>query len=238
MIYRCTKCLNLSTRPNTSLEKGGICEPCNYALENENPPFNILLENFWTHVARITKGKRKSELKFVLGVSGGKDSLRQAEFCRHTLGIEPTLVSVGYPPSMTSLVGVQNLNNLFKKNYEIYNAFPAVKTYKKLAKDCFFNLGNLKVAMEIALFNGAARMADLADADIVLWGENPAYSVGDENSGTGDYLDGSGIYKINTLSLIDKISQDIRVSNSFFYDIADGVKRIAPKLVFYGWCYA
>tara|TARA_A100001391_G_scaffold125291_1_gene85463 strand:+ start:9579 stop:10496 length:918 start_codon:yes stop_codon:yes gene_type:complete len=170
----------------------------------------------------------------VLGVSGGKDSLRQAEFCRHVLGVEPILVSVGLPPSQTSATGVVNIKNLYDRGYEVLTAYPAAETLKRLTKHCFFNLGNLKVASEVALFNGAARMADLAQADIILWGENPAYSVGDAGSAGSSYFDGASIYQINTLTQSKSLPQEIVELNDFFYGIQDGLRRVAPKIVFMG----
>ncbi|WP_341364844.1 hypothetical protein P8T57_05580 [Thalassospira sp. SN3W] len=173
-------------------------------------------------------------LRYVLGVSGGKDSLRQAEFCRQVLGIEPVLVSVGLPPSQTSETGVLNIQNLYDRNYEVLMAYPATETLKRLTRYCFFTLGNLKVASEVALFNGAARMADFASADVILWGENPAYSVGDTASAGRSYFDGASIYQINTLSQCKQLPKETVALHDFFYDIEDGLRKIAPKIVFMG----
>lgn len=232
-VYRCIKCLNLSTRPNSNFKEGDVCEPCKYTASQQTD-YDKLTEQFFKHISSITNFTDPKQLSFVLGVSGGKDSLRQAEFCRYALGINPTLVCVGYPPSMTSKLGVENLKNLYDKGYEIYTAYPATRSYKEIAKYCFFELGNLKVAMEIALFNGAAKLADLASADIILWGENPTFSVGDSGSKGSSYFDGSAIHKINTLSLVSNLPPDFVRKNKFFYNVQDGVKQISSKLVFLG----
>lgn len=234
MIYRCSTCLNLSTRPNSNFEQGEQCAPCQYSQIQDADDFEQNLEAFWGYIRSLHPGRDPKTLRYVLGVSGGKDSLRQAEFCRHVLGIEPTLVSVGLPPSQTSPTGVSNVQNLYDRGYEVMMAYPAVDTLKALTWHCFFNLGNLKVASEVALFNGAARMADLAQADIVLWGENPAYSVGDTGSAGASYFDGSAIYQINTLKQSTKLPQEILELNDFFYGVSEGLRRVAPKLVFMG----
>ena len=236
MIYRCVTCLNISTRPNSNFEQGSQCKPCQYSFENKDVDFEENLIKFWNHISSIYPDKDPKELRYVLGVSGGKDSLRQAEFCRNTLGIEPTLVSVGLPPSQTTELGLKNIQNLYDRGYEVVTAYPATNTFKNLAKYCFYNLGNLKTASEIALFNGAARLANLTNADIILWGENPAYTVGHLGSVGSSYFDGSAIYKINTLGQSSKLPKEIIEFNRFFYDTNEGVKHIAPKLVFMGGC--
>ena len=232
MIYRCAHCLNLSTRPNSCFKKGEACEPCK--ASEKKISFNDNVDEFWNHVQKLEKNKNARDLKFVLGVSGGKDSLRQALFCRHILKIEPILVSVGYPPSMTTELGISNLRNLYNKNYEIYVAYPASATYKELAKYCFFELGNLKVAMEIALFNGAASLGNASKADIILWGENPAFSVGDEGAKGESYFDGTSIMQINTLKHADKLPIETVSKHKFFYDLQSELEKIKHKLVFLG----
>ncbi len=234
MIYRCATCLNLSTRPNSNFAKGEQCAPCRYASRTEGSDFEQNLAAFWAHIQSLYPSRDVKSLRYALGVSGGKDSLRQAEFCRKVLGINPVLVSVGLPPSQTSEIGVLNVKNLYDRNYEVLITYPAVQTLKELTKYCFFTLGNLKVASEVALFNGAARMADFAEADVILWGENPAYSVGDTGSAGESYFDGASIYRINTLAQSKQLPKEIIDIHNFFYGLEDGLRKIAPKVVFMG----
>ena len=119
MIYRCVTCLNISTRPNSNFEQGSQCKPCQYSFENKDVDFEENLIKFWNHISSIYPDKDPKELRYVLGVSGGKDSLRQAEFCRNTLGIEPTLVSVGLPPSQTTELGLKNIQNLYDRGMRL-----------------------------------------------------------------------------------------------------------------------
>ena len=233
MIYRCTKCLNLSTRPNSHFKKGDQCDPCLF-LDTKETNISQEIDNFWAHIKKLYPHRDPLSLNYVLGVSGGKDSLRQALFARNFLGISPTLVSVALPPSQSSLAGVKNIQNLYDSGFSVQLCYPAVETLKRLTKFCFFELSNLKVASEVALFNGAARMADLMQADVVLWGENPAYSVGDTGSASSTYFDGSSIYQINTLQKAIQLPSDIIQTHQFFYDIKVGLKKIASKIVFMG----
>ena len=48
----------------------------------------------------------------IIGVSGGKDSTRQALRVRDKLGLNPLLVCLTYPPEQVSERGVDNLSNL------------------------------------------------------------------------------------------------------------------------------
>lgn len=234
-MYYCRKCLNPSSRPGSLFIKG-ICQPCQFHAQQQNP--HVLdtekISKFKKYILEKTATHEFTDLYFSLGVSGGKDSLRQALFCREILKIEPTLVSVGYPPSQVTGEGISNLRNLYQKNFEIMNAFPAVNTVKELAKFCFFEYGNLKIASEIALFAGAARLASLTQSDVVLWGENPALTVGDHGALAENEFDGSTISNINTLKQVDLLPKKIIENHKYFYDLKDALEEIAPKLVFMG----
>lgn len=231
----CKKCLGVSIRPGAKFTDG-ICLPCKFSnnLTGQEDLSKDKLNEFFAHVEKVKISSNKKKTTFSLGVSGGKDSLLQALFCRHVLAIEPTLVSVGYSPSQVTDVGVLNVENLLNKNFEVFTGYPSVKIAKNLAAHCFFEFGNLKIASEIALFSGAARLATIVDSDIVLWGENPAITIGDAGSLGINEFDGSAIKSINTLSQKFAIPKKILKSESFFYDIDEALESVAPRLVFMG----
>ena len=112
MIY-CKICLDPSTRPRIEFNSNGVCFACsNFINEkknyNENNRLRILSEI-------VEKFKNKSDKKnydCILGISGGKDSTRQALFLKECAGLNPLLVSLNYPPEQISQRGVDNLSNL------------------------------------------------------------------------------------------------------------------------------
>ena len=60
----------------------------------------------------------------IIGVSGGKDSMRQALHARE-LGLNPLLVSCTYPPEQITKIGAKNLANLIELGFDTINVAPA-----------------------------------------------------------------------------------------------------------------
>ena len=55
----------------------------------------------------------------IIGVSGGKDSTRQALFIREKLKMRPLLVCCTYPPEQLTDLGAKNLSNLIKLGFDL-----------------------------------------------------------------------------------------------------------------------
>ena len=54
----------------------------------------------------------------ILGVSGGKDSLRQALWLRDVAKLKPLLVSLSYPPEQMTSLGEANLSNIINHGFD------------------------------------------------------------------------------------------------------------------------
>ena len=102
-MHYCTICLNLTTRPNTKFSDDGKC----YACKNFVGPEEIDWAGRKEHLDGIrafAKKHNQSGHDCIVGVSGGKDSLRQAMYLRDELGFNPLLVSMNFqkPTSATT----------------------------------------------------------------------------------------------------------------------------------------
>ena len=75
----------------------------------------------------------------IIGVSGGKDSTRQALFARE-LGLSPLLVSCVYPPEQQTHRGAKNLENLISLGFDTLVTAPAPLISKALMKNPSANL--------------------------------------------------------------------------------------------------
>ncbi|MFN8967225.1 MAG: hypothetical protein ACK5XR_00460 [Pseudanabaena sp.] len=97
----CQKCLQPNTRPNTVFTSKGICPACNYyeAVQEVDwqERYEILLNIF-----KSTPKKKGQYHDCIIGVSGGKDSTRQALFLRDKFDINPLLVCLSYPPEQVT----------------------------------------------------------------------------------------------------------------------------------------
>ena len=108
----CLKCLSTDLRPQAVFEDG-ICLACRYSNKEIKHPsqvkLKILREKF-----KLSRQKQKNKGAYdcIVGVSGGKDSTRQAHWVRDRLGLRPLIVCCGYTPKQMSKIGAKNLSNL------------------------------------------------------------------------------------------------------------------------------
>lgn len=197
----CKSCLTTSLRPNSSFNRNGVCIACVFSNNS-----NSLSSK--THLVRLKEKikilKNKSRLKInkydcIVGVSGGKDSTRQALWVRDRLKMKPLLVCCAYPPQQMTNIGSDNIENLIKLGFDIIIDTPAPKTSRDLSKKSFIEFGNVCKASEMALFASVPRIAIDFDIKLIFWGENPALQVGDSETGGDDPLDGNNLRNLNTL---------------------------------------
>ncbi len=195
----CSQCLQPDTRPNTIFVEGGICPACNYYHASKNidweERFEILQEVLANHPRK--KGYYHD---CIIGVSGGKDSTRQALFLRDKLGLNPLLVCLSYPPEQVTQRGVDNLSNLINLGFDVVVSCPAPGTWKSLKQAGFNVFTNSFRSTELALFASVPQIAINYGINLILWGENPALQLGDMKSLGRNGYDGNNIRNSNTLS--------------------------------------
>jgi N-acetyl sugar amidotransferase len=234
----CITCLQPDTRPNTYFTDKGICPACHYfsALKDVdwNERFEILKEIF-------SKRKKINKLYHdcIIGVSGGKDSTRQALFLRDKLNINPLLVCLSYPPEQITQRGVDNLSNLINLGFDVVVSCPAPQTWRELKQEGFDIFTNSFRSTELALFASVPQIAINYGINLILWGENPALQVGDMKSLGKNGYDGNSIKNSNTLSsgiswMLDKgysMSQII----PYQYPETFEFEKFGLEIVYLGW---
>lgn len=196
----CKTCLSPDTRPNARFNEQGICIACSYSEASRDIAYEARLKELRGIVQRLTKRRKYQEYDCIVGVSGGKDSTRQALWVREKLGLHPLLVCVSYPPKQVSQVGVDNLSNLISQGFDCVMLGPAPQTSRDLMREAFFRYTNVFRATEMVLFAGVPKMAVAHDIKLILWGENPALQVGDSGSLGESIWDGNNIRNLNTLA--------------------------------------
>jgi len=196
----CKKCLTTNFRPNSSF-KDGICIACHYsdreAIKNSSLKLKVLQDKI---KSSRKKHRNKGAYDCIVGVSGGKDSTRQAHWVRDRLGLRPLLICGAYPPKQMTEIGANNLSNLIKMGFDIIAATPAPKSAAKLALESFELFGNVCKSTEMSLFSTVPRLAIELGVNTIFWGENPALQVGDAAVEGFDEFDGNNLRKLNTLT--------------------------------------
>lgn len=184
-------------RPNSKFIDN-ICLACHFSKNRETRP-EVIYEKLRT-LLKSRKRRKKSPYDCIVGVSGGKDSLRQATWVKDKLKLNPLLVCVAYPPSQLSEAGARNIKNLIAKNFDIIQLTPAPQTSCALSLQSFKQFGNVCKSTEIALFSGVPRIAIDLKIPLIFWGENPALQVGDSKTAGFSMLDGNNLRNLNTVA--------------------------------------
>ena len=195
----CTTCLQPDTRPNAPFTVDGQCPSCAYINENTVIDWNDRFEILEDLVAPY---RRKEDYGFdcIIGVSGGKDSTRQALWVRDKLKMNPLLVCLGQPPQQVSILGVNNVSNLINLGFDMLFSSLAPETWRLLMRDSFFRFTNWARSTELALFSSVPQIAIRYGISLIFWGENPALQLGDLKTMGRTGYDGNNLRNSNTLS--------------------------------------
>jgi N-acetyl sugar amidotransferase len=196
----CKTCLSPDTRPLNSFNSDGICSACEFASQSHDENYEKRLDELQRLVRKILRGRKQVRWDCIVGVSGGKDSTRQALWVREKLGMSPLLVSVAYPPRQISQNGADNLSNLVRLGFDVLMLGPAPRLSRELVREAFLRFGNWCKATEMALFAGVPRIAVDRKIPLIFWGENPALQVGDMGTLGESIWDGNNLVNSNTLA--------------------------------------
>ena len=195
----CKKCVTPDTRPNGHFNDEGICIPCEFSEKAHSDNYEKRFEELQKLVHKLTRNTKKSRWQCIIGVSGGKDSTRQALWAREKLGGNPLLVSVAYPPKQITEVGAHNLSNLIANGFDTLVVGPAPVMSRKLVREAFLRYCNWCKATEMALFSGVPRIAIAKGIPLIFWGENAALQVGDMGTYATSIWDANNLVNSNTL---------------------------------------
>lgn len=194
----CKVCLENNLRPNVIFNKG-LCPSCYYIKRNENEIFWNKRLNLLKEV--ILKYKNlNNKFDCIVGVSGGKDSVRQALWVRDKLKMNPLLVCLSYPPQQVTNIGAENISNLINLGFDVIISSLAPKTWKNLMKESFLKFANWAKPTELALFSSVPQAAIKFNIPLIFWGENVGLQVGDMASTSKKEYDGNNLRKLNTLN--------------------------------------
>jgi N-acetyl sugar amidotransferase len=183
----CSKCLQPDTRPSIVFDAHGVCPACRFAEAAGDIDW-ALRHRELEIIAAFGRARNTSGYDCIVGVSGGKDSTRQAMFVRDELGLNPLLVCCSYPPEQLSDRGARNISNLVSLGFDLATVSPAPQLWKKLLRYGFIRFGNWTRSTEMALYASAPRLAIAYQIPLIFLGENPAITVGELATGsvTGD----------------------------------------------------
>jgi N-acetyl sugar amidotransferase len=236
----CKLCLQNNYRPNTFFSKNGICPACVYYNSIKNEDWDSRIEILKDIINKHTHVKKKKGFDCIIGVSGGKDSTRQALWVRDKLGLKPLLACLSYPPEQVSIRGTNNISNLINLGFDVVISSPAPLIWKKLMRLSFLKLCNWAKSTELALFSFVPQLAIRYNISLIFWGENPGLQLGDLKSKSKYGYDGKNLRYLNTLASgkLDWLPKKILDKNYLFpyqYPSLKEFKKNRIKIIYLGW---
>jgi hypothetical protein len=129
----CKRCLQPDTRPNSKFTPEDICPACDYFERLQFVDWQEryeILQDLLDQYKRKRYGKHRFDC--IIGVSGGKDSSRQALWVRDKLGLKPLLACLSYPPEQVTERGTHNISNLIELGFDVVISAPAPGTWRQL----------------------------------------------------------------------------------------------------------
>lgn len=236
----CVKCLQPDTRPNTVFREGGICPACDYVEHSKDIDWSERIDILHELLQKAPKAKGGIH-KCIIGVSGGKDSTRQALWVREKFGIKPLLAMLSYPPEQITERGAENVSNLINLGFDLVISAPAPKTWRYLVKEGFLQFTNWAKSTELALYGFVPQLAIRYKIPTILWGENPALQLGDLTTLGKNGYDGNNLRNMNTLSggKIDWIRNLKNITDKqlfpYHYPTPEEFEKNKIQIVYLGW---
>ena len=117
----CKSCLTTDLRPNSSFIDG-VCIACRYSnsIESDEEKYRLKLNQLKQSITQSrrkqSKNTKKAQYDCIVGVSGGKDSTRQAHWVRDRLGLRPLLAT--FAPLIPNEVGIHNREIVLKHGFD------------------------------------------------------------------------------------------------------------------------
>lgn len=216
----CSKCLQPDTRPTIVFNNNGVCAACSYVEESKRIDWSAR-EKQLREIADWAKKNSHGGFDCVVGVSGGKDSHRQALYVKEQLKLNALLVNLA-PDNITE-VGCQNLENLVQQGFDMisYRANPRV--WRMVTRKSFFEYGNPVKPSEYPLYAVSYQAALKFGIPLVVQGENPAATLGVIGNLDADD-DALNVNQLDTLAggnAADWVQEGIELKDLLFYQFPD-----------------
>ena len=213
----CKRGVQNDSRPRIYFNKDGICGACLWEDEKKEIDW-VKREEELIEIASKAKNTSKSNYDCVIGVSGGKDSLKQAITARDRLGLRCLLVN-SEPENITE-IGKYNIENLKNLGFDVLSLRPNPKIMKKLVKRDFYKYLNPVKITEYSLWSSTYIIAEKFNIPLIIQGENGGLTLGTRLTGLGTDDNALKANEMNTMSsgLDDYLKIDgINEKDLFFF---------------------
>ena len=193
----CKRCIQPDTRPGIYFNEDGICGACLWEGQKKTIDWNSR-ENELDEIVGWAKKSAKNNYDCVIGVSGGKDSTKQALTARDRLGLRCLLVN-SEPEGITQ-IGKSNIENLKNLGFDVMLIRPNPVVMKMLIKRDFFKYLNPAKITEYSLYSSTYIVAENFNIPLIIQGENPGLTLGTSLTGVGTDSNALKANQLDTLA--------------------------------------
>ena len=172
----CKICIQPDSRPGLYFTDDDICGACLWEKEKAVIDWDKRYDELIEIAKSVKSNNLKNNYDCVIGVSGGKDSTRQALVARDELGLRCLLVNCE-PPNITD-IGKKNIENLKNLGFDVFSIRPNPQIIKKLIKFDFYKHLNPVKVTEFCLYASTYIIAEKFDISLIIQGENPGLVLG------------------------------------------------------------
>ena len=193
----CKRCIQPDTRPGIYFNDQDVCGGCLWEDERKEIDWESR-EKELQDIAEWAKKTTKSNYDCAIGVSGGKDSTKQALTAKDRLGLRCLLVNC--EPEGITEIGRHNIENLKKSGFDVISIRPNPKVMKLLVKRDFYKYLNPVKITEYCLWASTYIIADKFDIPLIIQGDNPGTMLGVSLTGVGTDDNAMKVDELQTLS--------------------------------------
>ena len=236
----CKICLEPVSNPGLTFDKDGVCNVCNYYKKKKVVNWDKRMEAL-KEIASWAKANSNGTYDAVIGVSGGKDSTRQALYAKDVLGLNCLLVN--NPPDVISEAGKKNIENLQNHGFDLIKYYGNPVVYKKIVKRSLIEYGNPQKPSEYTIAAIPIRVAINFNIPLVIHGENSVLEMGEPEEFTSkDDFGGSalGFANSNTVQggkANDWVGEGIELRDliPYQYPSLEEIKKSGIQAIFLGY---
>ena len=230
----CSNCIQPDTRPGIYFDDKGMCGACLWNEEKKKIDWNVRLQEL-QEIAMWAKKNSDGNYDCAIGVSGGKDSTKQAVTSRDELGLKCLFVN-SEPENITD-IGKSNIENLKNLGFDVITIRPNPKIMKQLIRYDFFEQLNPIKVTEFSLYASTYIIAEKFRIPLIIQGENPGLTLGTSLTGVGKDANALNAEQLQTLSdgwqrylQVKGISDDVNVLMNLYRKMLKN--RIKPYALY------
>ena len=172
--FRCTNCLNASTRPRIQFNQDGICNACVWVKKKENLDWSIREQELIAVLDRHRSKTGKNDC--IVPVSGGKDGSYVAYQLKHKYGMNPLTVTVN--PALPLDIGNHNLEAFIESGFDNFRFSFNPKVLGEVNRTGFKEWGFPYFGWLLGIMTVPISLASKLGIDLIFYGEDGEVEYG------------------------------------------------------------